>query len=163
MQLVTYVSVPITVIAAPLGVLGATVASEDVEHSADTQFQQSEFDADRVLLRFDVRDNGTAVGRVEYRFALNGTNRSAFTQLQRDITSNQTAYLDRFERRVTQTVWTAENTTDRPMGMMTTGTEGIATIGMEGMMTTRTEKTAILIQILIDRNKASLFLSQLHP
>lgn len=115
MQLVTYVSVLITVIAAPLGVLGATVASEDVEHSADTQFQQSEFDADRVLLRFDVRDNGTAVGRVEYRFALNGTNRSAFTQLQRDITSNQTAYLDRFERRVTQTVWTTENTTDRPM------------------------------------------------
>lgn len=117
MQLAIYLSVLVAVVAAPLGVLGATMdAPKEIAPRGATQVQQTELDADRVLLRFDVRDSGTAVAVVEYRFALDETNETtAFTRLQSDITANQTQYLSRFERRVTTTVRTAENATGRQM------------------------------------------------
>jgi hypothetical protein len=63
-----------------------------------------------------VRESGTAVAVVEYRFRLEEANSTtAFTRLQSDVTTNQTQYLSRFERRVTTTVRTAENATGRPM------------------------------------------------
>ena len=117
MQLVIYLSVLLAVVATPLGVLGvAPVDSKAVGQPVESQLQQTELDAERVLLRFDVLANGTAVASVEYRFGLDGVNETrSFGRLQADIESNRTRYLDRFERRVNQTVQTASNTTGRPM------------------------------------------------
>ncbi|UPM45095.1 DUF7343 domain-containing protein [Halocatena salina] len=120
MQLVTYLSVLLAVIAASLGIFGTiSVASDTIDSPRDTQFQRSELDVDRVLLRFDVRDDGAAVARVEYRFAREA-NGSAFTRFRDDIASNRTAYLNRFERRVAQTVENAENRTGRSMNVTNT-------------------------------------------
>lgn len=117
MQLVICLSVLLTVVATPLGVLGvAPVDSKAVGQPVESQLQQTELDAERVLLRFDVLANGTAVASVEYRFGLEGANETgSFDRLQAEIESNRTRYLGRFERRVNQTVRTAANATGRPM------------------------------------------------
>lgn len=82
------------------------------------QVEQTELDADRVLLQFDVREDGTAVATVEYRFEVTESNvTDTFDRLQRDIERNQTAYLDRFERRMNGTIETAANATGRAMEM----------------------------------------------
>jgi hypothetical protein len=117
MQPAIYLSVLLAVVATPLGVLGVMpVDSKAVGQPIETQLQQTGLDTDRVLLRFDVRANGTATASVEYRFELEEANGTAsFDRLQADIESNRTRYLDRFERRVTRTVGTASSTTGRPM------------------------------------------------
>lgn len=113
MQLAIYVSVLLAVVTAPVG---GTVPASDVKPVEETQIRESDFDADRVLLRFDVRDDGSAIAHIEYRFALNRSNSTAaFENLQRDIEADQTAYLDRFERRINQTVQTANNSSSRVM------------------------------------------------
>lgn len=113
MQLAIYVSVLLAIVTAPVG---GTVPTSDVKPVEETQIQESGFDADRVLLRFDVRDDGSAIAHIEYRFALNRSNSTAaFENLQRDIEADQTAYLDRFERRINQTVQTANNSSSRVM------------------------------------------------
>lgn len=113
MQLAIYVSVLLAIVTAPVG---GTVPTSDVKPVEKTQIQESDFDADRVLLRFDVRNDGSATAHIEYRFALNRSNSTAaFESLQRDIETNRTAYLDRFERRINQTVQTANNSSSRVM------------------------------------------------
>jgi hypothetical protein len=113
MQLAIYLSVLFTVVATPLGAVAVDARPAE---PVGAQFQRAELDADRVLLRFDVREDGAAVASVEYRFALAGANdTAAFDRLRRDVAANRTQYLDRFERRVGQTVRTAENATNRPM------------------------------------------------
>lgn len=117
MQLVVYLSVLVAVVATPLGVLGAVpVDSKAVGQPVGPQFQPTGLDAERVLLRFDVDPNGTAVASVEYRFGVDeATDSEAFSRLETDIGTNGTRYLDRFERRVNVTVQTAANATGRPM------------------------------------------------
>jgi hypothetical protein len=116
MQLAIYLSVLVTVVVL-LGVPGAApVDSEAGGRHFGSLLQQSDLDVDQVLLRFDVRGNGSAVASVEYRFRLDGTNdTSAFSRLEADVNSNRPQYLDRFERRVNRTVETASNATGRSM------------------------------------------------
>lgn len=114
MKLSIYVSILLAIVTAPVG---GTVPS-DVKPVEETQLQGPGFDADRVLLRFDVRDDGSATAHIEYRFALDRSNSTAaFESLQRDIEANRTAYLDRFERRIDQTVQTANNSSSRVMAV----------------------------------------------
>lgn len=117
MSPVMYLFMLVAVVAAPLGALGTVpIYSGTIDQPANTTVEQAELDADRVLLRFDVREDGAAVARVEYRFALDESNNTtAFTRLQQAVMGNQTQYLERFERRVNRTVRTAENATGRPM------------------------------------------------
>ncbi len=113
MQLAIHVSIVLAVLTAPVG---GAVPNSALTHAETPQLQDSELDADRVLLRFDVRDDGSATASVEYRFMLNRSNRTgAFETLQRDIETNRSAYLDRFERRIGQTVRSANNATPRVM------------------------------------------------
>lgn len=124
MQQAIWIPVLLTLFAAPLGAVGAesvepaSVEPASVEPSPYNQLQESELDADRILLRFDVLEDGTAVAHVEYRFLLDDTeSTNAFDRLERDVTTNRAQYLDRFERRVTHTAETAANATGRPMSV----------------------------------------------
>jgi len=124
MQRALYFTLLIALVAAPVAgtqpLIIAAVESESVslENHSQVQFQEAELDTERVLLRFDVREDGAAAVTVEYRFPVDdATGGTAFAGLQRDIAANQTVYLDRFERRVTETVRTAAAGTDRPMNV----------------------------------------------
>ncbi|MFB6303705.1 MAG: helix-turn-helix transcriptional regulator [Haloferacaceae archaeon] len=73
-------------------------------------------DPDGVVLRADVAENGSASWTVEYRIRLDDANvTAAFDDLQADVRSNRSAYVDRFERRMAGTVAAAENATGREM------------------------------------------------
>ena len=74
MQLAIYLSVLFTVVATPLGAVAVDARPAE---PVGAQFQRAELDADRVLLRFDVREDGSAVASVEYRFALAGASDTA--------------------------------------------------------------------------------------
>lgn len=117
MGLATYHSVFLVIVMSPAIVFGgAPVEPAGTEPDREELFQESDLDPDRVLLQFDVRDDGSAHARVEYRFALPESNRTdAFDELQRDIATNETRYLTRFERRVTDSVLTGAETTNRSM------------------------------------------------
>lgn len=124
MQRVLYFTLLITLVAAPLGgthpILVAGVESKGVSSEVQSQFQFQEagLDTERVLLLFDVREDGSAAVIVEYRFPVDdATETAAFLDLQQDVDANQTVYLDRFERRVTGTVQTAATVTDRQMNV----------------------------------------------
>jgi hypothetical protein len=124
MQRVLYFTLLITLVAGPLGgtypFLVAGVESKGVSSEVQSQFQFQEagLDTERVLLLFDVREDGAAAVVVEYRFPVDdATETTAFLGLQQDIGANQTVYLDRFERRVTGTVQTAATVTGRQMNV----------------------------------------------
>ena len=75
-------------------------------------------DADDVLLRVDLRTDGTAAWRVEYRLRLDDENAtSAFEELQADVEANRSAYADRFADRMATTVAEAEAATGRDMAL----------------------------------------------
>lgn len=77
---------------------------------------QAQIDADNVLLRVDLKENGSAHWRVEYRLRLDDENSTAaFESLRDDIRANRSAYEDRFAAGMRQTVVEAENATGRDM------------------------------------------------
>lgn len=117
MEAAVHLSVLLAVVASLAGPPGVLpVDAGGIEYPSDKSVRQSGPDPDRVLLRFDVREDGSAVARVEYRFALETTNdTAAFTRFRGDVAANRTRYLDRFERRVTGTVRAAGNATGREM------------------------------------------------
>ena len=71
---------------------------------------------DSVLLRVDVRENGSAQWRIEYRTRLEDTNTTrAFESLQRDIEEDPDTYSRDFFDGINATIATAENATGREM------------------------------------------------
>jgi hypothetical protein len=124
MQRALYFTLLIALVAAPVAgiqpliITAGESESVSLEDHAQLQFREAGLDTERVLLRFDVREDGAAAVTVEYRFPVDdATGGTAFAGLQRDIAANQTVYLYRFERRVTEAVQTAATSTDRPMNV----------------------------------------------
>lgn len=77
---------------------------------------QSDIDADTVLLRVDLQEDGSAMWRVEYRLRLDDENSTeAFESLRTDIQQNRSEYEDRFAAGMRQTVAQAEDDTGRNM------------------------------------------------
>ncbi|SEH50750.1 hypothetical protein SAMN05192561_103270 [Halopenitus malekzadehii] len=75
-------------------------------------------DADRVAIRIDVAESGTASWELEYRVRLDTDDReAAFENLSADLAANESAYTDRFETRMAATAAAAENATDRSMSI----------------------------------------------
>lgn len=93
---------------------GATSQPDDpLEANEDV-----EVDADAVVLRVDVRPDGSAVWTVEHRVKLDDEEtRRAFEDLQADLEENRSAYVDRFERRMNDTVAAARERTGREMAL----------------------------------------------
>jgi hypothetical protein len=101
-------------------------------------FQTGDVEPDSVLLRADVRPSGDATWTVEYRIRLDENATTGFRSLQRDIEANESRYTDRFERRMTDTVATAENATGRPMAVENVSVEARnATFGDYGVVAYR--------------------------
>lgn len=104
------------------GTLGVTAQREGAFAS------QAQIDADNVLLRVDLQENGSAHWRVEYRLRLDDENSTAaFESLREDIRANRSAYEDRFAAGMRQTVVEAENATGREMRLGTVSIEATNT------------------------------------
>lgn len=98
-------------------------------------FQTGDVEPDSVLLRADVRPSGDATWTVEYRIRLDDNATAGFRSLQRDIEANESRYTDRFDRRMTDTVATAENATGRAMAVENVSVEARnATFGDYGVV-----------------------------
>lgn len=77
---------------------------------------QETVDPDLVNLNVALQDNGDATWEIEYLVRLRTENETqAFEDLQADVHANETAYLDRFESRMTSTVADAAEATGRNM------------------------------------------------
>lgn len=95
---------------------GPAVAGPAAQSPSSGVFQQ-QFEADNVLLRVAVAEDGSAEWTVRYRIAIETENETAaFEALQADIRENESAFIDRFESRMRSTVAAAENATGREMG-----------------------------------------------
>ncbi|WP_277554821.1 helix-turn-helix transcriptional regulator [Halobaculum limi] len=82
----------------------------------DAFAQTGDIEADRVVLRATLQPDGDAQWRIAYRIELTDQNTTdAFESLQSDIRANSSAYVSRFESRMTTTVGAAENATGREM------------------------------------------------
>lgn len=78
----------------------------------------SDVDPDAVLLSVDIHPDGSADWRVEYRVRLDDDNATAaFESLQADVEANESAYVSRFDDRMTATVGAAASATDRDMAV----------------------------------------------
>lgn len=97
--------------------MAVTAAGTNVAAAADPRSAMKEpLERDSVLMRVDVRENGTAEWRVEYRTRLDDANTtSAFEGLQRDIEENPDTYSAGFFDGIDRTIATAENATGREM------------------------------------------------
>lgn len=95
---------------------GATGSlSQDDQASVAPGFAGS-VDADDVLLAVDLRPDGTADWRVEYRIRLADDNDTeAFESLRAEIREDPASYRERFAAGIHQTVSDAENATSREM------------------------------------------------
>lgn len=83
-------------------------------------------DPDTVLLRVDLRPDGTAHWHVEYRVRLDGTNESrAFAQYRQDVAAEPAAYRQQFADLMRTALRRAENDTGREMTIrnVSVGTE----------------------------------------
>jgi len=79
---------------------------------------QVDIDADSVSLEADVAADGDAVWRVTYRLRLDDENATrAFEELQAEIESDPSPYVDPFRQRMQRTVAGAENATGREMAV----------------------------------------------
>jgi hypothetical protein len=108
----------VAVVCAVVGAMPATVWA--TEHGPSgvgaAQLGDAGIEPDGVLLRVDLREDGSARWTVEYRIRLNDENTTAaFTSLRDDIAANETAYTATFGERMASTARAAENTTGREM------------------------------------------------
>lgn len=75
-------------------------------------------DADRVVMRATVDENGDATWRIEYRIRLDSDDReAAFDDLEADVQENESAYVDRYADRMASTAATAADATGREMAV----------------------------------------------
>jgi hypothetical protein len=108
----------VAVVCAAVGAMPAAVWA--TEHGSGgvgaAQLGDAGIEPDGVLLRVDLRDDGSARWTVEYRIRLNDENTTAaFTSLRDDIAANETAYTATFGERMASTARAAENATGREM------------------------------------------------
>jgi hypothetical protein len=117
----------------PAVAAGGPVATQDTDAASTTgvddapvfqaddgvpgPFQTGDVDADSVLLRADVRENGDATWTVEYRVRLDDNATAGFERLRADIGANETRFTQRFARRMGETVANAETVTGRQMSV----------------------------------------------
>jgi len=124
-----FVAVILAVVAGSLTFVAGSAAAQD------------EPEADGVLLEIDIQPDGDAVWRVEYRYTLDeDTESEGFYALQDRIDSNPDNYTSRFRDRMEESVWAAENSTDREMAIenvtVSTRTQAVGqTSGTTGMVT----------------------------
>lgn len=107
-----------------IGLVFGGVAAPAVAQSGGSPFAlgQEQVDADAVFLSVDLRADGDAQWRVEYRVRLDDANTTAaFEDLQADVEANQSTYVARFEDRMTTTVDDAAATTGREMAVRNVG------------------------------------------
>lgn len=97
-------------------VAGIAVGSADTTDDPLDILAQEDIDADTVVMVADLRDDGSAQWRVEYRLELDDEQEEqAFEDLQDDIEADSSAYLDPFADRMERTVANAEESTGREM------------------------------------------------
>jgi hypothetical protein len=107
----------VLLVSAGTGAGGVAAADEPTPLGA-AQLGDSGIDPDGVLLRVDLRTDGSARWTVEYRVRLNDENTTAaFESLRDDVESNESAYTTTFAERMRATARAAENTTGREMGV----------------------------------------------
>jgi hypothetical protein len=106
---------------APAGPVTATTGNGGTtprDFDEPAVFQTGDVEADSVLLRVAVDEDGDARWRIEYRVRLTDENRTAaFESLRRDVEANESRYRDQFAGRMARTVATAENATGREMAV----------------------------------------------
>ncbi len=96
-----------------LGGITGGAAGEAGPFAAATQV-----DADSVLLRATLDDDGSATWLIRHRVTLDDENTTeAFESLQDDIRQNRSSFEDRFEEQMRSTIQVAENATGRDMGL----------------------------------------------
>lgn len=103
-----------------VGLLLGTISAPVAAQSGGSPFAlaQTQVDADAVLLSVDLQADGDAQWRVEYRVRLDDENTTAaFEDLQQDVEENESAYVSRFEDRMTATVDDAAAATGREMAV----------------------------------------------
>jgi hypothetical protein len=78
----------------------------------------TDIDPDAIVMTVALEPNGSARWSVAYRLRLDDENATgAFESLQADIAANESAYTDRFARRMNRTAALAENATGREMSV----------------------------------------------
>ena len=78
----------------------------------------AQVETDSVLLHAELRPDGAAEWRIEYRTRLDDENTTAaFDALADDVSANRSAFTDRFAERMRRTVRTAEESTGREMAL----------------------------------------------
>ncbi|MFB6142126.1 MAG: hypothetical protein ABEJ30_02150 [Halorientalis sp.] len=107
----------VTVLSAS-GVAGPGPAAAEPVGGRTVEAATTQVDADTVLLRAAVAEDGDARWQIEYLVRLDDRNATdAFESLAADIAANRSAYERRFARRIGATVASAENRTGRAMAL----------------------------------------------
>jgi len=97
---------------------GQVVPSEDDPATQSQSAYQSAVDPDVVLLRADVREDGTAEWTVEFRVQLDDENETAaFESVQSDVEADPSSFTSQFATGMERTVSSAENQTGREMAL----------------------------------------------
>lgn len=103
--------------------LGGGQAGQEAEGVAPAttvlpQIQSAELEQGQVIMSFYVRADGSAYAGVSHWIALDDqTSVEAFQRLKEEVRNNRSAYVERFERRIQQTVRNAERATSREMAI----------------------------------------------
>jgi uncharacterized membrane protein len=93
-----------------------TASTESVRSVESSSLPEIDIDADVILMEARIAENGSAAWRVTYQIQLaDDADIEAFEQLQTEIETDPSAYLDPFEERMDRTVTAAESATDREM------------------------------------------------
>lgn len=97
------------------GSVVAVTSTDGRSLSAEDRFAQ-EIDADAVVMQPTLDADGDANWRVVYRLRLDSDERKqAFEELEAEVETNESAYLDPFTERIRRTVENARSTTGREM------------------------------------------------
>ncbi len=105
--------------------VGSGATPEDAAAGAErATLGADEVEADRTVLTVRVQEDGSAAWTIEYFVALETPeDEQAWEDLQNDIRTNTSDYLNRFSERINSTVDTAENDTEREMSATDYGVE----------------------------------------
>lgn len=98
---------------------GDGYAADDVGSVAgDALVASTEVDADAVTMRATVDETGAAAWRIDYRVRLDTDDReAAFADLEADVAENESAYVERFDDRMSSTAAGAADATGREMAI----------------------------------------------
>lgn len=95
-----------------------TAAGADGAATSQSSIAGTQVDADDVLLAADLREDGTAEWRIEYRIRLDDENSTeAFDSLRQDVEANPGNYTRTFRERMVTTADAAQEATGREMAI----------------------------------------------